>query len=200
MTKETAKDTPQASKWSDETIVELYWQRDETAIQATGEKYGRYLYTIAYNIIHDSMDCEECLNDTYLGTWNAIPPAKPTILQAFLSKIMRNVATDKYRARHAASRIPCELTVSLDELGDTLGHASTMEHEYNTHKLAELLNTYLRGLSSQDEFVFVCRYYYADRVVDIAKMLDVSPNTVYRELKSIREGLRACLEKEGFEF
>ena len=200
MTKETAKDTPQASKWSDETIVELYWQRDETAIQATGEKYGRYLYTIAYNIIHDSMDCEECLNDTYLGTWNAIPPAKPTILQAFLSKIMRNVATDKYRARHAASRIPCELTVSLDELGDTLGHASTMEHEYNTHKLAELLNIYLRGLSSQDEFVFVCRYYYADRVVDIAKMLDVSPNTVYRELKSIREGLRACLEKEGFEF
>ena len=200
MTKETAKDTPQASKWSDETIVELYWQRDETAIQATGEKYGRYLYTIAYNIIHDSMDCEECLNDTYLGTWNAIPPAKPTILQAFLSKIMRNVATDKYRARHVASRIPCELTVSLDELGDTLGHASTMEHEYNTHKLAELLNTYLRGLSSQDEFVFVCRYYYADRVVDIAKMLDVSPNTVYRELKSIREGLRACLEKEGFEF
>ena len=200
MTKETAKDTPQTSKWSDESIVELYWQRDETAIQATGEKYGRYLYTIAYNIIHDSMDCEECLNDTYLGTWNAIPPAKPTILQAFLSKIMRNVATDKYRARHAASRIPCELTVSLDELGDAIGHTSTMEHEYTTHKLSELLNTYLRGLSSQDEFVFVCRYYYADRVVDIAKMLDVSPNTVYRELKSIREGLRACLEKEGFEF
>lgn len=200
MTKEQEKDIRQTDPWSDETIVELYWQRDETAIQATGEKYGRYLYTIAYNIIHDSMDCEECLNDTYLGTWHAIPPAKPNALRAFLSRIMRNVATDRYRARHASTRIPCELTVSLDELRDSMGYASSMEREYAIHRLAELLNIYLRGLSSQGEFIFVCRYYYADRVADIAQMLGVSPNTVYRELKSIREGLRACLEKEGFEF
>ncbi len=200
MTKEQEKDTLQTQLLSDEAIVTLYWQRDELAIKATGDKYGRYLHTIAYNIVHDNMDCEECMNDTYLGTWNAIPPAKPNILQAFLARIMRNVATDKFRKRHASTRVPCELTVSLDELRDSMGYSSSMEQEYATHRLAELLNAYLRGLSSQGEFIFVCRYYYADKVADIAAMLDLSPNTVYRELRAIREGLRACLEKEGFEF
>lgn len=200
MTSEFEKESASAEILSDQAIVDLYWQRNEQAIQATGDKYGKYLYTIAYNIIHDNMDCEECVNDTYLGAWNAIPPAKPNVLQAFLARIMRNIATDKFRKRHASTRVPCELTVSLEELRDSIGYASTMEQEYAIHRLAELLNAYLRGLSSQGEFMFVCRYYYADRVVDIAKMLDVSPNTVYRELRSIREGLRACLEKEGFEF
>ena len=200
MTKEQDKSTLQTSTWSDEAIIDLYWDRDETAIKATDEKYGKYLYIIASNIVHDHMDCEECLNDTYLGTWNAIPPAKPNAFQAFISRIMRNVATDKYRARHASTRIPCEMTVSLDELQGSLGYDSSLEREYAIGRLAELLNTYLRGLSAQQEFIFICRYYYADKVVHISQMLNVSPNTVYRELKSIRDGLRACLEKEGFEF
>ena len=185
---------------SDEQIVSLYWSRNEKAIEETDFKYNKYLFTIAYNIVHDRMDCEECLNDTYLGAWNAIPPAKPNVFRAFLAKIMRNIATDKFRLRRASTRIPCELTVSLDELRDCIDYASTMERELATRRLAELLNTYLRGLSAQHEFMFVCRYYYADKIADIAAMLDISQNTVYRQLKKIREGLRACLEKEGFEF
>lgn len=197
MTKE--KNPVQTEKWSDETIIDLYWQRDEQAIKATEEKYGKYLYTIAYRIIHDSMDCEECLNDTYLGTWNSIPPSRPQIFQAFLSRIMRNIATDKFRKKHASSRIPSELSVSLDELDGCMGYSDSVENDYAVLELARLLNAYLRSLPGRREFIFICRYYYADRVTDIAQMLDVSPNTIYRELQAIRDGLKACLEKEGYQ-
>ena len=88
---------------SDEAIINLYWEREEKAISATDEKYGRYLYKIAYNILNDHMDCEECLDDTYLGAWYRIPPERPHVFQVFLSRIMRNTAVDKYR-KNTASR------------------------------------------------------------------------------------------------
>ncbi len=184
---------------TDETIVELYWQRDETAIQLTDDKYGKYLYAIAYNILHDNLDCEECLNDTYLGTWQTIPPARPNPLQMFVAKIMRNTAVDKLRGRMMQKRIPSEMMISLDELDECLSYAPTPPEEYNMKELAALLNGYLRGLSERQEFAFICRYYYADTVEDIAKMLDVGVATVYRDLKAVREGLKICLIKEGFD-
>lgn len=184
---------------SDEAIVELYWQRDETAIQLTDDKYGKYLYAIAYHILHDSMDCEECLNDTYLGTWNRIPPAKPSPLQLFVAKIMRNIAVDKFRGRIAQKRIPSEMMISLEELDGCLSYAPAPAEEYNMKELCQLLNSYLHSLPERQEFAFVCRYYYADSVEDIAKMLDVGAATVYRDLKVVRENLKNCLIKEGFE-
>lgn len=187
-----------STQWEDAEIIELYWSRDEAAIKATDEKYGRYLYTVAYNIIHDNMDCEECLNDTYLGAWNRIPPARPNLLQAFLAKITRNIAVDKFRMKHASTRVPSELLVSLEELDKCMAYPSDMESEYAVNAIAELLNTYLRGLPARSEFIFICRYFYADRVDHIAAMLDVSANTVYRELERIRDGLRQVLEKEGY--
>ena len=99
---------------SDEEIIELYWQREEKALTATDEKYGRYLYTIAYNIVRDNLDSEECLNDTYLGAWNSIPPNRPNLFLVFLSKIMRNVAVDKFRSNRAKKSIPSSLVQSLD--------------------------------------------------------------------------------------
>lgn len=90
----------------DEQIIELYWAREERAISETDRKYRKYLYTVAYNILHSDPDCEECLNDTYLGTWNAIPPHRPNFFQAFLSKIMRNTAVVHYKKNHTQSRIP----------------------------------------------------------------------------------------------
>ena len=177
----------------DEEIISLYWNRNESAIDATDVKYGKYLYTIAYNILNDNMDSEECLNDTYLGTWNRIPPARPNAFQIFISKIMRNVAVDKFRKKTADKRIPSELIVSLNEIEDYI----PAENSAEMMEIARILNEYVRSLSDIASFIFVCRYYYSDSVDKIAKMLKYSQSTVYRELSKIRNGLRERFEKEG---
>ena len=202
MTTKDVKHTPvtdDGTMPSDEHIVELYWDRDETAIKLTDAKYGRYLYAIAYRILHDDPDCEECLNDTYLGTWNRIPPSRPNPLQAFLSVIMRNTAVDRYRHRMAGRRVPSEMTVSLEELDDCLSYSTAPSEEYDRGDLSRLLDGYLRSLTERQEFAFVCRYYYGDSIENIAAMLQCGVATVYRELKTVRAGLRALLEKEGYE-
>lgn len=185
---------------SDEEIVALYWQREERAIEATDVKYGKYLYTIAYNILRDGLDSEECLNDTYLGTWNSIPPNKPTVLQVFLSKITRNIALGRFRRATAAKRIPPEIIMSLDELDEVLCFEAGEDEKYLIRELSRILNKYLRSLSDRQSFVFVCRYYYSDSIDSIAKMLGMSANTVLRDLAKIREGLRTVLTKEGYSY
>lgn len=182
---------------SDEELVELYWNRNEKAIERTDQKYGNYLFRIAQNIVHSDLDSEECLNDTYLGTWNRIPPTRPNILQAFLAKIMRNVAVDRYRSNTAAGRIPSELTDSLEELDECIHMHYTESEEQSVREIARILNEYLDSLPRRREFVFVCRYYFADSVSHIATLLGVSTVTVSRELSAIRRELRERLEKEG---
>ena len=182
----------------DEKIIDLYWQREEKAISETDRKYGKYLMTIAYNILHNDPDSEECLNDTYLGTWNAIPPAKPTLFQVFLSKIMRNTAVVRYKKNHAQSRVPSEMTVSLDELEGYIPYQPSVEEDYDVYRLSRLLSEYLHKMSEKRAFIFICRYYCADRISDIAAMLHVSESTVYRELDEIKKGLREILIKEGY--
>ena len=181
----------------DEKIVELYWQREERAIEETDRKYGKYLYTIAYHIVHDRLDSEECLNDTYLGTWNSIPPAKPTLLQVFVSKIMRNVAVNRFKSNTALKRIPSELTRSLEELDECMAYSPTPEEERVASETGRVISEYLRGLRDREAFAFICRYYYSDTVVDIASMLNVSRNTVFRDLAQMRNELKERLEKEG---
>lgn len=179
----------------DQAIIDLYWQRNERAIQETDRKYGKYLFTIAYNIVHNRLDCEECVNDTYLGTWNRIPPSKPNVFQAFLSRIMRNIAIDRFRKNTAQKQIPTELQISLEELDECIPSEAT--EEQTVVAITQALNDFLRQLSSRREFIFVCRYYYADSVAKIAGMLNVSEKTVYRELSDIRAALKLHLEKEG---
>jgi len=183
---------------SDEQIIELYWQRNEQGISETDKKYGKYLYTIAYNIVHDRLDSEECLNDTYLGTWNRIPPTRPNIFQLFLSKIMRNVALDKYKKNRAGKRIPSELIVSFGELEECISTDPTLEEELAIKEAILVLNKFLRESKDDDEFMFVCRYYYSDKLADIAKMLGVSEKTVYRSLLRMRNELKLELMKEGY--
>lgn len=183
---------------SDEEIVELYWKREERAIAQTDAKYGRYLFKIAYNILHDRPDCEECLNDTYLGTWNRIPPARPNAFQIFLSKIMRNIAVDRFRRNSVKRKIPSSLMSSLDELDECVSYEPSVEEAYAIEQLKRILNSYLRSLSDRDATVFICRYYYADSIADIAEMLNVSERTVNRILATLRNGLKDCLEKEGY--
>jgi len=184
----------------DEAIIGLYWDRNEKAIEETDRKYGKYLFTVAYNIVYDNMDCEECLNDTYLNTWKSIPPKRPTVFQAFLTRIMRNVAVDKFRTKSASKRVPSELMVSLDELEDCIANDLTVEEEVEVRALARALNTYLHSLSEREQFIFVCRYYYADKIATIAKMLKISEPTVFRSLTDMRNNLKEHLEKEGLSY
>lgn len=181
----------------DEEIIDLYWSRDERAITATDDKYRQFLFAIAYNIVHDNLDCEECLNDTYLGTWNRIPPTRPNIFQAFLGRIMRNIAVNRYRHKTAAKRVPSEMTVSLEELEGYMRSDRTLDDEIAIGQLSESLNSFLRNLPERERLIFMCRYYYADKVLEIADMLGISRNTVTNYLGAIREGLKNHLIEEG---
>ena len=184
---------------SDEEIIALFWKRNEKAIEETDKKYGRYLYGIAYNIVHDTLDCEECLNDTYNGTWNKIPPTRPRVLGAFLSRIMRNIAVDKFRSNTAQKRVPSEYIVALEELDECLSDESAdVEKEYDIRQISFILNDFLHKLSARREYIFVCRYYYSDKVADIAESLGLKEGTVARELSLMRRELREALEKEEF--
>ena len=179
---------------TDDEIVALYWERNEAAISATDRKYGGYLYTVAYNILHNPQDCEECRNDTYLQTWNTIPPQRPVRLQAFLTRIIRCISIDRYRESRRLKRVPSELTISLDELSEVL--ASDPRSEQQSARLAECITDYVASLRRR--LIFVCRYYCADPPDRIAAMLGVTVSAVYKELGKIRNGLRMHLEREGF--
>ena len=185
--------TDTAQVLSDEQIIQLYWDRNETAITATDEKYGRYLYTIAYNVLHDRLDCEECLNDTYLGTWNRIPPTRPAAFMVFLSKIMKNIAVDRHRKNTAEKRVPGELTASLDELEDCI---PIPEEEANV--LIPLLSEFLRREEKLDRLLFVGRYFHACPVKLLARKSGLTENNVSVRLFRIRDRLRVYLEARGY--
>ncbi len=184
-------------KLCDNDIIELYFQRDEQAIKATSIKYGKYLFTIGNNILNDKWDSEECVNDTYFATWNRIPPQRPTYLQMFLSKIMRDVSVSKYRKNKSKKRIASELVVSMEELGDCIVSESSVDEDLAMKEIVRVLNEFLQDISKRQRFVFICRYYYCDSVKSISSMLGVSSKTVYRELEAIRSQLKDALEKEG---
>ena len=181
---------------SDEGIIALYLARDEAAIRATDEKYGHYLHRIAMNILSDRQDSEECLNDTYLKTWNSIPPQRPNCLKAFLTKITRSIAIDRYRKERRQKRVPTECTLSLSELAETLCGDSP-EVEYESALVGKVINDYLRTLSERDMCLFVSRYFCSDPISEIAEKCGMSESGVKKALLRLREGLREKLEKEG---
>ena len=183
---------------SDERIVELYWQRDERAIQETDRKYQHFLLTVAHNILRDAQDCEECLNDTYLGAWNAIPPARPKVLQAFLATIMRRTAIDRYKAGKRQKRIDSELTVALSEVEELLTDGSDPAAELDARELGRVISAYIRSLLKRRRYIFMSRYYMARPIGEIAKLLGCSESTVNKEIAAIKRGLREALEKEGY--
>ena len=152
---------------SDEEIVELYWQREECAIAQTDQKYGAYLTSVAYRIVEDRLDCEECLNDTYMGAWNAIPPARPTALKAFLATIMRRIAVNRYHKNRRKKTVPSEMTVSLAELEELWGDGGSVERDYDTARLGEVISNFISSLSQRERFVFMSRYYMVTPIDEI---------------------------------
>lgn len=182
----------------DEEIILLYWERDEKAIEETDFKYKRYLFSVLYNILHDRLDCEECINDTYLGAWNAMPPSKPNLLKAFLTTIARRVAIKRYHSGLCQKRIPSELTVSLTELEDFVAGEEDMDATFDAERLGGVISDFVRTLSNRRRYIFISRYYVADSVVKISKDLGISRSWVNKELASIRNALRETLEREGY--
>lgn len=183
---------------SDEQIVELYWRRDERAIRETDRKYQHFLLTVAHNILRDAQDCEECLNDTYLGAWNAIPPARPKVLQAFLATIMRRTAIDCYKRKKRQKRIDSELTVALSEVEELLADGSDPAAELDAHELGRVISEFIRALPKRRMYIFMSRYYTARPIGEIARLLGGSESTVNKEIAAIKRDLKEKLEKEGY--
>ena len=183
---------------SDEKIIELYWSRNEKAIEETDLKYKKYLFSIAYNIVHDQLDCEECLNDTYLGIWNAIPPQKPRVLKAFLTVIMRRIAINRYHSNLRKNVVPSELTVSLSEIEDFISGDDDVSAEFDAERLGRVISDFVRSLSERKQFIFMSRFYVADSIDTIASDLQLSRSMVNKELAAIKIALKEKLESEGY--
>ena len=180
----------------DEKIVGLYWQRSEEAIAETEAKYGRLCYSVAYGVLKNHEDSEECVNDTYVRTWNSIPPDQPDHLGAYVSKISRRLALDKLRRKTADKR--AAVTVVLDEISECLPDMSggmTVDRMVTR----ETLNKFIGTLTPTNRVIFMRRYWYCDSVHDIAKMLHMTEAGVKMKLVRMRQKLKKELSGEGVE-
>ncbi len=181
----------------DEAIVQLFWDRDEKAIAATAEKYGPYCMSIAGNILGNSEDAEECINDAYLNTWNSIPPHRPQMLSTYLGKIVRNLSFNRYKKKRADKRGGGQVGPVLEELSEVLEGSGTPEENWDAIFLLQTINEYLGELPPDKRKVFVRRYWYADSVKDIAKRYNLTENHVAVILNRTRENLRKYLAERG---
>ncbi len=177
----------------DGRIIELYWQRNETAIEESGRKYGAYCSAIARNILHTQEDTEECVSDTWLRAWNAIPPERPSRLAVFFGKITRNLAIDRFR-KNKTRQFGGQYPVCLDELGECVGEAVPIEDGL---ALRELINSFLRELPERTREIFLLRYWYFLSVEEIADQLGASEGAVKMTLLRARNKLKDLLEQEG---
>jgi len=181
----------------DTQIVELYWARKESAIEETEAKYGSYCRSIAGNILQNHDDAEECVNDTWLGAWNSMPPHRPSVLSTFLGKLTRRISIDKWRHITAKKRGDGQLPLVLAELEDCVSDGKSIEDETERKLLAEAISTFVKALPETEQKVFLCRYWYMDSVSAIATRFRFSESKVKSMLSRTREKLRVRLEKEG---
>ena len=177
----------------DKQIVDLYWERDERAIAETDRHYGGLCMRISLGILDDRLDAEECVNDTYLKAWKSIPPVRPAVLSAFLTKITRNLALDRYRSSRRQKRNG-EFTVMLSELGDCI----PAPEETNATALLGDIKAFLYGLDELDRNLFVGRYFHAYEVGKLANDYGMTRNAVSLRLYKTREKLRAYLQERGY--
>lgn len=177
-------------------MVELFFARDENAIREARQAYGGQMTAIALRVLGDSRDAEECVSDGLLRAWKAIPPQRPRDLGAFLAKIVRGLAIDRLRAREADKRGGGEYPLPLGELSECVGGADTA---FEQRALTEAIGAYLRSLSPQARWIFVRRYFWLERVEDIARAGGFTQSKVKSTLSRTRKGLREHLKKEGID-
>ena len=176
-------------------IIELYFARDERAINETDIKYGKLCFKVANNILGSQEDSEECVNDTYLSVWNTIPPTRPMNFTAFICKITRNLSLKKLERSTAVKRMPKEI-VSLDDIEDTLPDYG-FSPEVSDEEIGRLISVFLRKQSEDARNVFIRKYWFFDSISDIAERYSFSENKVKSMLFHTRTKLREYLKKEG---
>ena len=181
---------------NDLQIVEMYWKRNEQAISVTAEKYGTYCYSVAYGILHNEEDSKESVNDTYMSAWNSMPPHKPNVLKTFLGKITRRLSIDKLKRKNAEKR-GGEIAEVLDELSECISPSGDPIVEMEKEMLDKTIKDFVKELSDEEQRVFLCRYWYAKPVKEIAKLFGFSESKVKVMLMRTRNKLKERLETEG---
>lgn len=182
----------------DTEMIDLYWARDEKAIVQTQQIYGKYCYSIAWNILHDREDSDECVNDTWLRAWNAMPPKRPNRLALFLGTITRNLSLDRWKERHAMKRGKGEMMLALDELAECVPASFSTEEAVETAELERLMNEFLHTLPERDCNVFLRRYWYVEEYSQIAEHYGMKLNTVKTSLFRTRAKLKEYLVECGY--
>ncbi len=182
----------------DTGIIQLYWERSEQAISETDSKYGKLCRYVAMNILWSWEDGEECVNDTYLGLWNAMPPQRPSRFSVFVSRITRNLALKKYEYLSAAKRNP-EAVSSLSELEDCVSGGDAVESELENKRVEQAISEFLWQQEEEKRVIFLRRYWYFESIDEICRRSGYSRSKVTSMLHQTRKKLRAYLEKEGIE-
>lgn len=183
-------------KMEDLHIIDLYWERNEHAIQETEKKYGGYCHSIALNILTDRADAEECVNDTYYQTWNSIPPNRPSSLKAWLGKLCRNNALNIWNKYHAQKRYR-GMDLLLSELEECIPASVSIEREIEDSEISDCISAWLRSLPAGDRALFVRRYWYGEAVRSLAKERNIPAKNLTQKMFRLRKGLKSALEKEG---
>jgi RNA polymerase sigma-70 factor (ECF subfamily) len=181
----------------DSRIVDLYWERSETAIYETQLKYGHYCFSIANNILPFREDAEESVNDTYMAAWNAMPPNRPSILSTFLGKLTRRISIDRWRNLSADKRGGGTVPIALEELAECIPGTDSAEAAAEETLLIEVLNRFLADLPTEKRKLFLRRYWYLCSVKEIAEDFGLGESNVKMTLLRLREQLKSVLEKEG---
>ena len=181
----------------DEDIINLYFSRDQRAIAETDGKYGRYCHQVAMQILGDPQDAEETVNDTWLRTWNSIPPCRPAALKLYLAKTTRNLAFDRYRSQRAQKRGGGEMEMALEELGDCIGGGQSVEDALNKAELTAAIHSFLQTLPSRHRCIFIRRYFYVESTGQISARYGIGKSNVLMILTRVRKKLKAHLIKEG---
>lgn len=178
----------------DEQIIELFFERSEKAITELDNKYGKVLHNLSYNILNDSLDAEECVNDSYLGVWNIIPPERPNPLLTFVCKIVRNISIKKYHAKTAMKRNSA-YDVAMSEVANYILSANNVELEIEAKELAHIIEDFLDTLTVENRVIFMRRYWFSDTYKDIAERVGITEKMVSMRLTRIRKQMREYLLK-----
>lgn len=183
---------------NDEEIIDLFFERSEQAIRELDIKYGKICHNLSYNIVNSRRDAEECVNDAYLGAWNAIPPTRPEPLLSYIVKIVRNVSLKIYYRKEAAKR-NSTYTVAMQEIEACIADQKTVEDEVEARELARIIESFLDTLTTKERIIFMRRYAYIDTYADIAKRMGISEKNVSVRLSLIRQKMKQYLiEREVF--
>ena len=183
---------------NDKRIIELFFERSERAISELSKRYGGVVLRIAKNLLQNRQDAEECVNDTYLGVWNSIPPQRPESLTAFVCKIARNIAINRIEYDNTQKRGgEAEEEVCFEELEECIPSGETAEATYEASFISELIDEFLDTLDKKNRMIFVRRYWYMDSFKDIAAETELSEGTVRTRLTRLRDKLKEFLESRG---